>query len=322
MGAKLPEGLSLKGQNGALSAQSNVKAVHLKPNDAFLPWPCSLIPRNDSPALRSFPQGAQHPILGTWSSVGHCETARLRCYALTPVHQSNSSVALKASQTHRSRRPFTVPLFFYGGNNFTQLCFPFLLPLQIESSFGQQPCRVFIPRHPIQTCLPGRKTSFPSWSTCIVSSLPSPGSTVCTKEEMLDCLCGTCRAYTFLFVAVSASWTTWSSERRRWPACAAPEALCQYVANTVLTGWVFFAVGRAAGSETNSTVPRLLYLSLRITETLATAGHLQFEERKSSEPAAVISSLHWSGSGNQTENQQHSLSSAPSATLSSSLSSR
>ncbi|OAQ63891.1 hypothetical protein VFPBJ_11256 [Purpureocillium lilacinum] len=53
--------------------------------------PCSLIPRTDCPALRSFPQGAQRPILGNWSSVGQCEAARLRCCALTPVHQSNLS---------------------------------------------------------------------------------------------------------------------------------------------------------------------------------------------------------------------------------------
>ncbi|OAQ63901.1 hypothetical protein VFPBJ_11266 [Purpureocillium lilacinum] len=50
--------------------------------------PCSLIPRTDSPALRSFPEGAQRSILGTWSSVGQCEAVQLRCYALTPVHQS------------------------------------------------------------------------------------------------------------------------------------------------------------------------------------------------------------------------------------------
>ncbi|OAQ58656.1 hypothetical protein VFPBJ_11662 [Purpureocillium lilacinum] len=53
--------------------------------------PCSLIPRTDSPALRSFPQGTQRPILGSWSSVGQCEVARLRCHALSLVHQSNLS---------------------------------------------------------------------------------------------------------------------------------------------------------------------------------------------------------------------------------------
>ena len=65
--------------------------------------PCTLIPRTDSPALRSLPQGAQHPIFGSWSSVGQCEVARLGCYVLDsspfvqfiadpPVHLSASSL--------------------------------------------------------------------------------------------------------------------------------------------------------------------------------------------------------------------------------------
>ncbi|OAQ59305.1 hypothetical protein VFPBJ_11617 [Purpureocillium lilacinum] len=47
--------------------------------------PCSLIPLTDGPALRSFPQGAQRPILGSWSSVGQCSPV--------PVHQSPQSAS-------------------------------------------------------------------------------------------------------------------------------------------------------------------------------------------------------------------------------------